>query len=123
MLRLINHSGIAKDADGRALTGPLGVTVALYKDKAAGAPVRLETQIVQAAGNLLNANPGRRDAPKDVKIRKDLRFGVPRPFVSFCKRVGGTPFTQFLRNVYRVTAGEYCSTALKEPTPEVPPMA
>ncbi|MBZ5689365.1 MAG: hypothetical protein LAP86_30555 [Acidobacteriia bacterium] len=71
VLRLISHSGIAKDADGRALTGPLGVTVALYKDEAGGAPVRLETQIVQADGNLSNANPGRRDAPKDVKIRKD----------------------------------------------------
>ena len=45
--RLISYSGIAKDADGRALTGLLGVTFALYEDETGGAPVWLETQNVQ----------------------------------------------------------------------------
>src|SRR6202040_3575686 len=46
--RLISYSGIAKDVTGKPLAGPLGVTFALYKEEAGGAPVWLETQSVQA---------------------------------------------------------------------------
>lgn len=46
--RLISYSGIAKNGNGKPLTGPLGVTFALYKEEEGGAPIWLEAQSVQA---------------------------------------------------------------------------
>ena len=49
--RLISYSGIAKDVNGKPLTGTLGVTFALYNDETGGVPVWLEIQNVQADAN------------------------------------------------------------------------
>ena len=46
--RLINYSGVAKDANGNPLSGTQGVIFALYKDEQGGAALWLETQNVQA---------------------------------------------------------------------------
>lgn len=46
--RLVNFSGKATDAQGKALSGIAGVTFAIYKDQYEGAPLWLETQNVQA---------------------------------------------------------------------------
>jgi|SRR6516164_1339965 hypothetical protein len=46
--RVIRFSGIAKDETGKALSGVLGITFALYHDEQGGAPLWLETQNVQA---------------------------------------------------------------------------
>jgi hypothetical protein len=48
MPRLVMYSGVAKDASGKALTGTVGVTLALYADQDGGAPLWLETQNVHA---------------------------------------------------------------------------
>lgn len=45
---LVNFSGVLRDLNGKALTGPVGVTFALYKDSESGAPLWVETQTVQA---------------------------------------------------------------------------
>lgn len=44
---LVNFSGTLTDLNGKALTGMVGVTFALYKDSQGGAPMWLETQNVQ----------------------------------------------------------------------------
>lgn len=49
--RMIRFSGTAKDEAGKAVTGIVGVTFALYKDAQGGAPLWLETQNVQADAN------------------------------------------------------------------------
>lgn len=46
--RLVNFSGKATDAQGKAISGIAGVTFAIYKDQYEGAPLWLETQNVQA---------------------------------------------------------------------------
>jgi hypothetical protein len=46
--RLVRFSGVAKDTDGKPLTGAIGITFLLYKDKQGGAPLWMETQNVQA---------------------------------------------------------------------------
>ena len=48
--RLVNYSGKAVDAEGKVLTGVVGVTFAIYKDETDGAPLWLETQNAQADG-------------------------------------------------------------------------
>lgn len=45
---LVNFSGKATSADGKAISGMEGVTFAIYKDQSGGAPLWLETQNVQA---------------------------------------------------------------------------
>jgi len=44
---LVNFSGVLTDANGKPLTGTVGVTFSLYKDQQGGAPLWLETQNVQ----------------------------------------------------------------------------
>jgi len=46
--RLVNYSGKALDAQGKALSGIAGVTFAIYKDQYEGSPLWLETQNVTA---------------------------------------------------------------------------
>jgi len=46
--RLVNYSGKAVDAQGKALAGIAGVTFAIYKDQYEGSPLWLETQNVTA---------------------------------------------------------------------------
>jgi len=46
--RLIRFSGIAKDAQGQPLSGPLRITFNLYKDPSGGSPLWSETQDLQA---------------------------------------------------------------------------
>ena len=46
--RLVNFSGKAADAQGKAISGVAGVTFAIYKDQYEGAPLWLETQNIQA---------------------------------------------------------------------------
>jgi hypothetical protein len=46
--RLVNFSGKAADAQGKAISGLAGVTFAIYKDQYEGAPLWLETQNIQA---------------------------------------------------------------------------
>ena len=46
--RLVSFSGKAVDAQGKPLSGIAGVTFAIYKDQAGGAPLWMETQNVQA---------------------------------------------------------------------------
>ncbi len=50
---LVKFSGVAKDVNGKSLTGVLGVTFSLYKDEQGGAALWMETQNVQvdAAGH------------------------------------------------------------------------
>jgi hypothetical protein len=45
---LVNFSGKATDAQGKAVSGIAGVTFAIYKDQSGGTPLWLETQNVQA---------------------------------------------------------------------------
>src|SRR5580658_5646712 len=42
--RLVRFAGTVKDLNGSPLTGVVGVTFALYSEKAGGAPLWLETQ-------------------------------------------------------------------------------
>jgi hypothetical protein len=46
--RLVNFSGKAADAQGKAISGIAGVTFAIYKDQYEGTPLWLETQNVTA---------------------------------------------------------------------------
>jgi hypothetical protein len=45
---LVNFNGVLADANGKPLTGTVGVTFYLYQDQQGGAPLWLETQNVQA---------------------------------------------------------------------------
>jgi len=45
--RLVQFSGVVKDADGTPRKGLVGITFALYKEEQGGAPLWLETQNVQ----------------------------------------------------------------------------
>jgi hypothetical protein len=45
---LVNFSGRAADAQGKAIFGIAGVTFAIYKEQSEGAPLWMETQNVQA---------------------------------------------------------------------------
>jgi trimeric autotransporter adhesin len=44
---LVRFSGVAKEADGAALSGTIGVTFSIYKDQQGGAPLWIETQNVE----------------------------------------------------------------------------
>ena len=44
--RLVNFSGKATDAQGKAISGIAGATFAIYKDPDGGAPLWMETQNV-----------------------------------------------------------------------------
>jgi hypothetical protein len=46
--RLVNFSGKAVDAQGKAISGIAGVTLSIYKEQSGGAPLWMETQNVQA---------------------------------------------------------------------------
>jgi hypothetical protein len=46
--RLVNFSGKATDTQGKAISGILGATFAIYKEESGGSPLWLETQNVQA---------------------------------------------------------------------------
>jgi hypothetical protein len=46
--RLVNFSGRAIDAQGKTISGIVGITFAIYKDQSEGSPLWLETQSVQA---------------------------------------------------------------------------
>ena len=48
MPRLVMYSGVAKDTSGKALSGTVGITFALYSAQEGGVPLWLETQNVQA---------------------------------------------------------------------------
>jgi len=45
--RLVQFSGVAKDTDGKPLTGTVGITFLLYRDQQGGAPLWMEVQNVQ----------------------------------------------------------------------------
>jgi hypothetical protein len=45
---LVNFNGVLADANGKLITGTVGVTFYLYQDQQGGAPLWLETQNVQA---------------------------------------------------------------------------
>jgi hypothetical protein len=45
--RLVQFSGVAKDIDGKPLTGTVGITFFLYRDQQGGAPLWMEVQNVQ----------------------------------------------------------------------------
>ena len=49
--RLIRFSGVARDAEGKPLTGTMGLTFLLYKDEQGGAPLWMETQNIQPDAN------------------------------------------------------------------------
>jgi hypothetical protein len=49
--RLVKFSGTLTDGGGKALTGVVGVTFAVYEGQEGGAPVWMETQNVQADGS------------------------------------------------------------------------
>jgi hypothetical protein len=46
--QLVNYSGVLLDANGKPLSGSVGVTFSLYKESQGGAPLWMETQNVQA---------------------------------------------------------------------------
>jgi trimeric autotransporter adhesin len=46
--RLVRYAGVARDLDGKPLTGVVGITFALYSEEAGGAVLWMETQNVQA---------------------------------------------------------------------------
>jgi hypothetical protein len=48
---MVKFSGTLNDADGKPLTGTVGLTFLLYKEQAGGAPLWMETQNVQADKN------------------------------------------------------------------------
>ena len=49
--RLIKFVGTATDAGGKALSGTVGITFAIYKDEHGGAPVWMETQNLKLDGS------------------------------------------------------------------------
>jgi len=49
--RLIKFSGTATDVAGKALSGTVGITFAIYKDEHGGAPVWMETQNLKLDGS------------------------------------------------------------------------
>jgi hypothetical protein len=61
--RLVQFSGIAKDSDGKPMTGTVGITFFLYKEEQGGAPLWLETQNAQA----------------DAKGRYSVQLGATKP--------------------------------------------
>jgi hypothetical protein len=46
--RLVRYGGVARDLNGKPLSGVVGVTFALYAEQAGGAALWMETQNVQA---------------------------------------------------------------------------
>ena len=49
--RVVNYAGLAKDADGKAFSGTVGATFAIYADQQGGSPLWMETQnVVVSAG-------------------------------------------------------------------------
>lgn len=50
--RLVNFSGKATDAQGKAISGIAGGAFAIYKDQHEGSPLWLETHLPCAPGNL-----------------------------------------------------------------------
>jgi hypothetical protein len=50
--RLVQFSGTLTDAGGKPFSGAVGVTFSLYEEQEGGAPVWMETQNVQAGGNV-----------------------------------------------------------------------
>lgn len=74
--RLISYSGIAKNGNGKPLTGPLGVTFALYKEEEGGAPIWLEAQSVQAdATGHYTATPVQWFAPGSIQQLRSSMVG------------------------------------------------
>ena len=61
--RLVQFSGVAKDASGKPLTGTIGITFVLYSEEQGGAPLWMETQNVQA----------------DVKGHYSVELGATKP--------------------------------------------
>lgn len=49
--KLIRFGGVARDLDGKPLTGVVGITFSLYSEQTGGAPLWMETQNVQADAN------------------------------------------------------------------------
>jgi hypothetical protein len=49
--RLVRFAGTAKDLNGNAMTGVVGITFSLYEEQSSRAPLWLETQNVQADAN------------------------------------------------------------------------
>ena len=45
--RLVQFSGVARDTDGKPLTGTVGITFLLYRDQQGGAPLWMEVQNLQ----------------------------------------------------------------------------
>lgn len=48
---LVNYGGVLRDAKSEPLTGIAGVTFLLYKDRDGGAPLWMETQVVNTGSN------------------------------------------------------------------------
>ena len=60
---LVHFAGVAHDLDGKAMTGTLGITFALYAEQSGGAALWLETQNVEA----------------DAKGNYTVQLGVTKP--------------------------------------------
>jgi hypothetical protein len=76
--RLMRYSGIAKDGNGKPLSGPVGITFLFYKDEQGGAPLWLETQNVQGdAAGRYSVRLGASQAsglPSDLFISGEARW-------------------------------------------------
>ena len=49
--RLVRYAGVARDLDGKPLSGVVGITFSLYAEQSGDAPLWVETQNVQADGS------------------------------------------------------------------------
>ncbi len=49
--RLVNYTGVAKDADGKPVKGVIGATFAVYAEQEGGAPLWMETRNITAGAN------------------------------------------------------------------------
>lgn len=75
---LVNFSGVLHDANGKSMTGVVGVTFLLYKDQEGGAPLWMETQNVQPdkAGHytVMLGSTSNQGLPADIFAAGDARW-------------------------------------------------
>jgi len=102
---LVRFSGIVKDVQGKAHSGIVGVTFALYKDEQGGAPLWLETQSVQADSqgrytvSLGATLPG--GLPQDLFVSGEARWLGVQP-----AGLAEQPRTLLLSVPYAIKAGD-----------------
>jgi len=74
----VNFAGMLSDSNGKALSGTVGVTFALYKEEQGGSPLWVETQNVQADKNgrysVMLGSTSTTGLPNDIFVAGEARW-------------------------------------------------